>query len=29
MTDTPRRLLTSIYLKTDADGVVPADEGCF
>ncbi len=29
MTDTPRRLLTSIYLKTDADGVVPADEECF
>ena len=29
MTDTTRRLLTSIYLKTDAEGSVPHDEECF
>ena len=29
MTDARRRLHTSIYLKTDADGVVPVDEECY
>ena len=29
MTDTTRRLLSSIYLKTDADGAVPRDEACY